>query len=689
MPVTRDNQRPLVIVPMAALGGGQDDWPSVIGQANAVRGTGAVQLLPSNGVFLCKSVVPLEPGAILIGRPEVNIVSSLANGTGFANSVLKAGVQPSGGGSTLSAAFNAVGSRVLSVNDTTDLSPGTSIGVGSGTRAMYYRVVSRSVASGAGTVTVERPILWKFAINETVDVVNPNERIFLYGNGATISGTGDRAIELTALHFGVVDDWHIDASAGFGAIVCNLDVGSYRSRWSRIRVVGGYGAQAGIGIESAESCHMVECSVDNVATLNVGFSPGIHVPDCRDCHVTRCTSTRNELGFTWNTNGGTPEDGSFWCSLSDSMVTESNSHGVMVQSGSGRNRVARVMSNYNLGHGLFVTNAAPWMAIGACDLSHNAGDGFQSSADTFCFLESCNAEGNATNGYVFIGDGVGVGLRFAENGVVPALAGTNAGVQIQGAASVQLFAARGAPLVAAALGIGVFSSSTGRATCVGCDVDMTGTLGGTKVGYELEAAGTFDLSSSRANGGNFGYAQQTAGAKFRRGVNCDLASAIVPVLIAAGTANQVDVVSGGAGAVQVIACACSADDAIECTLLAAGGAVTTAPIIVPAAGTFNFTAPATRRRIAVRWSREREDPRRLGAVARGPAQGAAAARAEASAVDRRSRPRTSRRSARSGAAAKVHLDQRKAPARSGKRRAREARRHRAWPARTTPLRKGS
>jgi hypothetical protein len=155
---------------------------------------------------------------------------------------------------------------------------------------MYYSVVAHSGA-GPYTITVDRPIREPFVTNDMVLTVSsvPTD-ILLEGNGATITGTGDRYIELPGAHRCLVTGWRMDASGGeLGAAgaYASFDIGARQSTFRDCVVDGGSGMSSGSGIllESAEDCTIENCHAIDVGTNAAGSSIGFGLWDCWGCSV--------------------------------------------------------------------------------------------------------------------------------------------------------------------------------------------------------------------------------------------------------------------------------------------------------------------------------------------------------------------------------------------------------------------
>lgn len=522
--------------------------------------------------LLTEKVVKVGPGVLLLTsalvftgisnlvlsfHPNTSIVSALPNGTGQTNSPFYSATTL---GATANVSVNVtVGTTRIDVDQTSSFPVGTTIAVGAGNRFSYYTVKARSTASGAGFLTAERPVLWAFTTSDDVFVISAISRgLHIFGNGATISGTGDRAFELTGVQDCVVDGFRIDASAGFGGIVTAFDIGGLRNTFRNITITGGYGAQAGIALESNEGSLIDHCSV--VSVTNAATNPGIFMADNMDCHVRHSSASLNQVGLEFN-YGGAPGEGSKRCSVFGSMFSKNASHGIQVLNGSLEVQIEATQSRWNGGNGVYLANNATGVQLVNVNLSGNTGSGLQIVAGSSASVVNGVLKDNGACGVDTGGDFIGIGLDVSGNLL-------SAGVQVTGAANAQVSSSKLAGITAAATYSDcIMMSSTGTLLVSDCTFNLSG--GGTKVAIEHNATGTVQVVNCKiVAAGSHGYYTTLPTAKLRRGSNVDFALATTPWTTQVANFGSATLV---AGTVTVANTLVTASDRIKITKRTAGG----------------------------------------------------------------------------------------------------------------------
>lgn len=482
----------------------------------SMAGVGEVRIKPGTATLTSPLTFSGLSNVVLACHPNTVLSSSLTNGTGQTNSPLYSTTTT---GASANVSVNiTVGSTRIDVDQTSSFPVGTVIAIGAGNRFSYYTVKARSAASGAGYLTVERPILWAFTTSDDVFVVSAqSKRLRIFGNGASISGTGDRAIELTGVQDCLIEGFSIDASTGFGGIVAAFDIGGLRNTFRDIHILGGYGAQGGIALESNEGSLIDHCSVTKVTSSST--NPGIFLADDMDCHVRHTRSELNVVGLEFN-YGGSPGEGSKRCSVFGSFFAGNTSHGIQILNGSAEVQIESTQCRWNGGNGIYVANNSTGVQLVAVNASDNTGSGVQATSGSSFSIVNGVLKNNGACGVDTGADMIALGCDVANN-----LA--SAGLQVTGSASARITGCKIAARSDATYSDGIMMSSTGSMLVSDCTFDLSG--GGTKVAIEHNAAGVVQVVNSKVvAAGSHGYYTNTGTAKLRRGSNVDFSLATTP-----------------------------------------------------------------------------------------------------------------------------------------------------------------
>jgi hypothetical protein len=318
----------------------------------AMRGVGDVVLLP--GTHAWNTPCLLASSDLIVGYNAAILSTITPTGSGTpAGDTVQSVFFAVGGTRTASTTLGADCVRLshtLTVADTTNLPPGAWVEVGKVNRYSYYKVRSRSVASGAGTIVVDRPILWTFKSGDSVFVQTPPRGIRLYG--MSISGSGDRAIEIPGGYECSVDDVTVDTSAGFASLVCSFDVGSVRSWFRRVVVTGDNGAThtaaGGIALESADGG-----GIENSAVIDLGAGAAcaIYIADSMGVRVVRTQGKGANAGITFD---ATAPDGNIGSGATDCDFSNNVDYGVQCQGASNDVEVKSSTISKNGVHGAYV-----------------------------------------------------------------------------------------------------------------------------------------------------------------------------------------------------------------------------------------------------------------------------------------------------------------------------------------------
>src|SRR5262249_37978303 len=108
----------------------------------------------------------------------------------------------------------------------------------------------------------------------------PVSNVAIHGNGMTLTGVGQRFIEVEAWHV-LVEDLTLDnASGGFVDYPASLDTGTFESYFVRIKTIG----PAGIALEGTEGCGAFDCEFTGRGVVAHGYLVNDSVlPVLEDC----------------------------------------------------------------------------------------------------------------------------------------------------------------------------------------------------------------------------------------------------------------------------------------------------------------------------------------------------------------------------------------------------------------------
>lgn len=334
---------PLFIKP---LGGGADDWPRLNSILAAAAGVAPVVMGP--GIWNCATPGVVPSNTVLIGGPNVLIKSTLAfSGGAVLNCIFDTG-RPTNTLRTTLAAGNTPGASTISTN--ASLAVGTIIGIhslfGSLLRWAYY-TVKQVTGGGPFTLTLDRPVLNQYALNDEVySVPSRANGIYIFGNGMRISGTGDTALQFWQAFDCHAFDVHIDSEFGaLGDFSAELDLGCNNCDFTRVWVDS---SGLGIGMASAEACTFRDCRSEKT----LGGLGAFNIFDTQECTLDNCEGYGAGAGVIVGSNGNnggcqnTLIGGKFW----------SNIQGIQVTAGS-KNTVIDASVRFN-GTGIIGINAS-------------------------------------------------------------------------------------------------------------------------------------------------------------------------------------------------------------------------------------------------------------------------------------------------------------------------------------------
>ena len=335
-------------IQLQPLGGGQDDWPTLMAVAAEYAYKQPLVLLPGAGgaPWLCKSLGRIPNGTTIIGTSGTMIVQSLPAGTGnalvcaFGNTYAGLGV------STQLAASSKIGTATLSVSSNV-CTVGQYIIVINAASGTFRQALYRVVAISGTTITVDRPVRMQFDPGDVLFPTLPVRDISIQGNGMTMTGTGARHIELLGALNCYISDVNFNSSQGtVDERFISLDVPSFNCVAERLTGDGGGVTTLGMSFESAEGCVYRDCLSQNCQYAGYIFQ------DAQNCLIDNCkaygiagagvvftaappslagANSNNIVGgdFSRNGTGIRMERGSSMTKISGATVTGNTGDGIL------------------------------------------------------------------------------------------------------------------------------------------------------------------------------------------------------------------------------------------------------------------------------------------------------------------------------------------------------------------------
>lgn len=347
---------------MSPIGGGADDAPALAAAyAEMAAIGGAVQLM--GGTFTWGSAHQLPAtNCTVFGSPDT-VINSILPADGMEQNAPFNYTPPARTDlGLLSAAGGVPGSiTVVSKSATTSplLAPGKYIQLKAPNpilRLASYKIIAND--TGTKTLTLDRPLIKAFPEDSFIIGYDPIVGFRLYGNGMTITGTGDRAIELAGAWGCYVCD--VVADGQFQDYVLGYDIGGYDVTFERCRCnANGLGLPAGpttdvgyacYAFEESEDCALIECvgtgarGQGGVLLLasDLVYIADSHMTDC-DQGVLVATSLDDTIG---GCEGVVIVGGSYKTSLFNGINIRDGAIGV---------QLSNVDCSYNDGAGVLIT----------------------------------------------------------------------------------------------------------------------------------------------------------------------------------------------------------------------------------------------------------------------------------------------------------------------------------------------
>ena len=270
------------------------------------------------GTFKIITPVNIPPNLTIVGVPGQTFVQQAVIGDSaafLARSTLS-------GTTGLIKAINTRGSNKVLSN--TNYAAGTWLYLDSAAEGggNIYKVASSTASGGNWILTLDRPVLWVFAIS---DVITPITTLTqnVHISGITFSGTATGVLATGYVGFAFAYRCSLTNCVGnaallsTGGVVFNFDIGCLECRASDVKVDRGGSAPVGASLRSNERCQMdgtflncavygvvlfddINCSADVAAQGNgtgVALTSGVSasVTGCTRCDV-RIVSTGDVVG---------------------------------------------------------------------------------------------------------------------------------------------------------------------------------------------------------------------------------------------------------------------------------------------------------------------------------------------------------------------------------------------------------
>jgi len=388
-----------------------DDWVALFGAggvaaACAYRAT--IILRP--GTWKCNSAQQVPNGTTLIGSPGVSIVSTLP-------------VSPDGHSNTPFFADNFSYSPTTTTLTVDVVQGSNQITVASGTALVVNQAIAlvkgnniwvasyTVMAISGNVVTVERPIFKPFTRGDNVVVMRFASDISILGNGMTLSGTGDRGVQIVCGRNCLVSELNVMSS--FRYFVLSYDVGNLYCRFNGCTVKTIGIASYGISIEGGENSAIIDCVCQGSAVT------ALFLNSCDQCEVRNCHGLQASIGLTLGANDPTDRYGARGCKVVDCSFVGNSSTGIEIGDGSRDNDLIGVVCMYNGSGGgsqagIYLNpnldnNAIPTgIRISGATLVGNSGYGLLVDAATGIYASNISTSGNGTAG--------GSGVRVRNGG---------------------------------------------------------------------------------------------------------------------------------------------------------------------------------------------------------------------------------------------------------------------------------
>ncbi len=323
---------------LSAIDGQSDDWPRLMAALTATAAAGKRLVMTGDVTWICNTApgqgalagVMVPSFARLYCQPNVLIHSTLpasGNPGGFASTPFLTLAEGLGSGGPL-AISAAQGATVLSVSVTSGaLQAGDWIAIQSdliSNVAEIHQIVSVSGGASSYTVKIDEPldVAWT-APDAYVTGVQVATHIDLDFNGAEISGTGDRAVELGAVQHSSVRNLRVTSRFGSFSWGGSFDIGGRYNTWQGCSSSGT--SVVGFALENNHGSRIV----DSVAS-NVVSSAGFYLPDDYACELRGGATQDNAIGVWLGAGGSNDPLGDVDTRVSGLRAIGNTSFGILV-----------------------------------------------------------------------------------------------------------------------------------------------------------------------------------------------------------------------------------------------------------------------------------------------------------------------------------------------------------------------
>jgi len=545
------NRGPTLTLPIA--GGGADDWVN-FGTASVSCAALGIDLLFQSGTYQAKSKQLVPSKLTLRATPTTIVIQTLPQGDPNQANTSFYATLTAGAALALSVA-PTVGASSLSVTSSVGLAVGGTIRVaqvGLDNTSPYF-IRSITPAGPNFTIGLDRPILFAFSATAQVFPATVPSQIRIFGNGMTVTGAGDRLVEIVSGIDCSVDDIRFVSSTQNGVAgvtaVFGFDVGGVRNRATKIYVDGSGQALYGYICESQESLLLEDCEARGCGTV------GAYAYTCMNGVFSRVRAHDCSVGIGIELGLGDLQ--AAWIptnnfDLIECVAEGSAGVGIIVDGGALRVRAVQCNASYNVSHGFHIRSASAFrttqqVSIIGSSADKNGGNGLTIDAAPFDIrlsaFNSTNNTGDGINtrgvrvrGALLTLDGNAIGYHQVAGsgtiGTVQADGCTTAAVQHDaGDLTIETMYALASAAVANWFGINM----TAAGTVTAHDVTLERSGAGAFQCLVIQGAGTFTAGEVRCLGTAFDIGINIAATStFRADGPIDVSSATTPITLAVG-----------------------------------------------------------------------------------------------------------------------------------------------------------
>lgn len=297
-----------------AQGSGLNDTPNLVAAGNALAAYGKIMCLRGE-VYTLATQWAFPAGAAL--QVELDPLTELNSTIGVpignpSNAALYCAPGTEDRSTTVSAANVRFGNKIVIG---AAVSAGEMIRVrntvtGSGFRGNRYIVLSATPSGLDYEVTVDRPVINQFGEGDEVYIWASPRAIGhrISGNGALVTGNGDRLIEFICTAGCRIEGLRLRPSE---VGVCgSFDLNGYDNHWINCEADGTLGiAEDGFWLETQEGSTIIGCRAHGIAAASSGTGAGIRLLNSEFCRVD-AVSRNNDFGAVIWGEGGTDNLGS-------------------------------------------------------------------------------------------------------------------------------------------------------------------------------------------------------------------------------------------------------------------------------------------------------------------------------------------------------------------------------------------